>query len=286
MRYGPLLIVLASSAAAAAGIAAAQSAPPVGQAPARQAPASQAPVANPSVQTRAAPYLAPGSFDIVQSLEAAPAKDDPRYASDRAIFKQTRKLVGTPRYALATSDADYTLPALMHDFSCATGVTLTPSTAPRLAALMGRAGADTQRAAGVAKRSNKRQRPFLIDHGPICQPESELADSYDYPSGHTTWGWTWGTILAELAPDRATPIMARARAYGESRVICGAHNASAVEAGRQTATATLSVVRTSPAYQADFAAARDELAALRRSGPAPDAGSCSAEAALVAERDY
>jgi acid phosphatase (class A) len=32
-----------------------------------------------------------------------------------------------------------------------------------------------------------------------------------------------GLILAELAPERATPILNRGRAYGESRVVCGVH---------------------------------------------------------------
>ena len=44
-------------------------------------------------------------------------------------------------------------------------------------------------------------------------------------------------ILAELEPDRASDILVRARAYGESRVVCGVHNASAVEGGRIIAAA-------------------------------------------------
>ncbi len=115
----------------------------------------------------------------------------------------------------------------------------------------------------------------------ICQPVKELAGSYDYPSGHTTLGWTWATILAELAPDHAGAILARGRAYGESRIVCGAHNASAVEAGRLSASATLTAVRATRAYQDDFAAARAELDALRRTAAVPDPKLCRAEAELV-----
>ncbi len=232
------------------------------------------------------PYLAPGSLDILQSLAPAPVKGDARYAADRKIFKQTRKLVGTPRYALATHDVDYTLPTMMGNFSCAAGIVLSPTTAPRLALVMARAGRDTQATSGAGKDHYKRLRPFQIDRGKTCQPGDELKGSFDYPSGHTTWGWTWGTLLSELLPDRASAIESRARAYGESRIICGVHNASAVEAGRNTATATLAVVHASPEFQADFAAARTELAALRTAATPPDAAACAIEAGLVAQRPY
>jgi len=234
-------------------------------------------------------YLAPGEFDVTSILEPAPRPGDPRYTTDRKIFRATRALIGTARWQLATSDAEYSVPGLMRDFSCAVGAQLTPETAPRLAALVKRASTDTSGQTSHAKNIFQRQRPFVIDHGRICQPASELFDtkhgrmSYDYPSGHTTYGWTWALILASLAPDRATPILARGRAYGDSRFICGAHNESAVEAGMLSASATMAVVATKPDYQADLAAAREELAKLRASG-APAAQGCPTEATLVSQR--
>ena len=242
-----------------------------------------APTAPPAPPT---PYLQAGAVDVAQIIQAAPLKGEPRYEADRKIFKQTRKKVDAARYALATGDVDYTVPAMARDFSCATGVVLTPETAPRLTLLIIRAGRDTSRVSGVGKDLYKRLRPYQIDKGKTCQAPAELAGSFDYPSGHSTWGWTWGTILAELMPDRASAIQARARAYGESRVICGVHNASAVEAGRDTATATLSVIRASLDYQSDFAAARAELADLRATGRAPDAAACATEAGLIAQHAY
>ena len=232
------------------------------------------------------PYLAPGSFDILPALDNAPLKGDARYAADRKIFKATRKLVGTPRYELATRDVDTSVPAMMRDFSCATNIVLTPVTAPKLALLLSRAGRDTRNSSVAGKDFFKRLRPFQIDKGPICQPAEELKGSFDYPSGHTTWGWTWGTLLAEILPDRATAIDARARSYGDSRIICGVHNASAVQSGQGTATTTLAAVHSSSEFQADLGAAKAELTALRASATSPDAAACAVEAGLVAQRAY
>ncbi len=229
-------------------------------------------------------YLAAGAFDLLQVLPPPPAKDSPRDAADRAIFKATRALLDTPRGALATNDVATSPADMMRDFSCAVGVALTPANAPALRALVVKAGVDTSDQTNAAKRHYQRLRPFLIDPGAVCQSRDELAKSFDYPSGHTTWGWTWATILTELAPDRATPILARGRAYGESRIVCGAHNESAVEAGLISASATMAVVRAQPAFKADLEAARVELDALRRNPATPHATGCDAAAALVAQR--
>ncbi|WP_294309574.1 phosphatase PAP2 family protein [uncultured Sphingomonas sp.] len=230
-------------------------------------------------------YLPATGFDLLAILPPAPKPDDARGQADRAIFRQTRRFVGSPRWAMATHDVKLDEAAMARDFSCALGIALTPQNAPATMRLIDGAGSDTARGSGIAKRYYKRQRPYLIDRGPTCQPASELQGSYDYPSGHTTAGWTWAMLLAEIAPDRAAPILARGRAFGESRIVCGVHNASAVEAGRLSATVTLTALSQSPAFQRDLAAARAEVDALRRdpATPRPDSAACQREAALVAQ---
>lgn len=233
----------------------------------------------------AAGYLAPGAFDILPVLPKAPQPGDARAQADREVFRATRALVDTPRYALATNDVKLSPADLAKDFSCAAGVSLSPQSAPLTVALINRAALDTRRQSDAAKTFYRRQRPYKLDPGPVCQPTAELGDSFDYPSGHTTLGWTWALILARLAPDRGAAILARGRAYGESRVVCGAHNWSAVEAGLLSASATMDLVSAQPAFQADLAAAKAELDALRADPAAarPDAAACATEAALIAQ---
>lgn len=237
---------------------------------------------------RATGYLAPGAFDVLRVLPPAPQPGDPRAEADRAEFRALRALAGTPRWAMAANDVKLTPADLARDFSCALGVELTPQDAPRTVALIARAAVDTRHQTDTAKDFYRRLRPYHYDPGPVCEPVSQADTSYDYPSGHITLGWTWATILARIAPDRSTAVLARGRAYGESRAVCGAHNLSAVENGILSASATLDAVSATPAFQADLAAARVEVDTLRADAatPRPDAAGCAAEATLVAQRVY
>ncbi len=225
-------------------------------------------------------YMKDGDIDLLSILPAAPKEGDPRAEADRAIFRATRKLEGTPRWQLATSDVSEKPDYMYSAYSCSMGLELTEKQAPALTHLLETAADDASDANRAVKKKFQRQRPFKFDDGPICQSRIEVM-SFDYPSGHTTHGWTWALILAELMPERASAILARGRAYGESRIVCGVHNASAVEAGRLSATLSMTRLRSSPAFQADFAAARAELSALP-SRSQPDAARCQSDAQTLA----
>ncbi|MDB5685880.1 MAG: Acid phosphatase [Rhizorhabdus sp.] len=227
-------------------------------------------------------FLDDGYFDVIDILPPAPIKEEPRGVADREIFKLTRSLKGSQRWQLAINDVAGDTASLMRDFSCAAALNLTPQNAPKTAALLEKATRDTERETNAVKNFYRRQRPFQIDQGETCQPQAEIT-GYDYPSGHATRGWTWGLVLAEALHERAAPILSRARAYGESRIVCGAHNASAVEAARLSATATMDIVRTEQAYDDAVRAARNELLALRKTSTPPSPSACSAEEALVGQ---
>lgn len=229
-------------------------------------------------------YLAPGTLNAANIVPPAPTDGDARDQVDRKVFQSTRALKDSDRWKLATRDVDMMPSGMMSAFSCAVGVKMTPQNAPKLNAVMLRVLGDSMVANESAKHHFKRLRPFQVAQGEICQPTAQVAGSFDYPSGHTVWGWSWALVLAELAPDRATEILSRGRAYGQSRAVCGAHNASAVEAGGMVAAATNATLHGSAEFRADMDAARAELASLRQSGEKPPA--CEAEAALIAQSAY
>ena len=224
--------------------------------------------------------------NLLEVVPPAPVAGDPRDLADRAIFRTTRTAENSPRWTLAQHDADYSVPGLLRAVACALGSAPDDRNAPRLTALLVRAIAECNLTSGSVKERYRRKRPFLVDDGPICVArDAFMVSSFDYPSGHSTLGWATGLILAELEPDRASDILARARAYGDSRIFCGVHTASAVEAGRIVAASVVATLNGSPAFRAEMQAAGKELAALRKA-QGPDQASCKLETQLVDQSPY
>jgi acid phosphatase (class A) len=226
------------------------------------------------------------SLQTAELLPAAPKVGTPRYEADRQVFLATRKLQDSPRWTLAQQDVDYATPKLMADFSCAMGVPLDAAALPKLAALVDDTSNAADASTAPAKKANQRQRPFLIDQGATCQSTERLAKSFDYPSGHATRGWAVGLVLAELAPDRATDLLLRSRAFADSRVVCGVHNLSAVEAGAMNGAAVVAVLHASPSFQSSLADAKQELNAYRAANHSMPAAQCSAQKALIEPTPY
>ena len=134
---------------------------------------------------------------------------------------------------------------------------------PHLHKLFGDVTVPLGAAVGVAKDDYARPRPFVAEPDlPTCiAPGDGLRRSGSYPSGHAAFGWAWALLLAEIAPSRADAVLQRGRDYGESRVICGVHYPSDVEAGRMLAAAEIARLHAKPAFRRDLDAARAELAA-------------------------
>jgi acid phosphatase (class A) len=114
----------------------------------------------------------------------------------------------------------------------------------------------------TAKSRFDRERPFEVDSAvtPCIAVDDRLRASGAYPSGHAAFGWAWALVLAELDPDRADAILARGREFGDSRVVCGLHYPSDVEAGRVIAAGTLARLHAEPGFRAALDAARTEYA--------------------------
>jgi acid phosphatase (class A) len=272
--YAALAVGLAVLVACAGGISETTPATPTGMATA---------TATVAATGRAAGFLAPATLpNAIATIPPAPKEGDVRNALDWDIFVKTRALEGSDRWSMAKSDDSYKPADLLKDFSCAVGVTLTPENSPTLLSIIGRSTIDAGMAAEAAKQLYRRDRPFLHNPGNICiDRNGGIAKSFDYPSGHASLGWTAGLVVAQLSPETATQVLARGRAYGESRVVCGVHNMSAVEAGRTNAAGVFAALQGSAEYRDALDKARAELAAARAPGGKPDAASCAKEAELV-----
>jgi acid phosphatase (class A) len=234
-------------------------------------------------------YLLPGAAPyMISVLPPPPARGSGVEADDRRAFEVTRKLKGSARWTLATADAAVSPQADIHDFACALGVVLDETSAPTLYGIFSRSLSDERAFITPPKDFYQRPRPFVGRRGDICVARTdELARSGSYPSGHSTAIWAWGLMLAELAPDRATAILTRARVYSESRVVCGVHFPSDIAAGRLNGSALYAALQSSPAFRADMEKARAEIAAARAAGgPSPDPALCKVEAEAAAHRPW
>ena len=209
-----------------------------------------------SLQSVAAPIAAAltPSVDAVEIVSGPPSGD---------MFAAEAQMVRGPwdgaRIAQARYDDNFDA---FTAFAPVLGEGFTEQNYPLTDSALERVLAPLGAAIGIAKDRFERERPFEVDAAaaPCIEPSDRLRASGSYPSGHAAFGWAWALVLAELAPGRADAILARGREYGDSRVVCGLHYPSDVEAGRVIAAAAIARLHAEPSFRRDLEAARLELA--------------------------
>ena len=228
-------------------------------------------------------YLQPNELPDSKALLASPpAAGSAAMTADEEAYRTTRALRNTPRWALAAKDAELGFPKATEHFSCALAMPISAEVTPHLNMLLRRVRMDASRATDKAKDYYKRRRPFMETGDAICTPKEQSRLKADaYPSGHSSIGWAWALVLTEADPDRADAILARGLAYGQSRVVCGVHWKSDIEAGRSIGAATVSRLHANPVFVAQVAEARKEIVAARAAG-AKSLLDCAAEAKALA----
>jgi acid phosphatase (class A) len=226
-------------------------------------------------------YLPPADLpDSLALLPPPPAPGSAAMARDEEVSRAMARAPGTPLFDQAMSDADLHSPHVFDTFACAAVVVPDQQATPVLVRLLGKSMIDIGLSTYKAKNHYKRTRPFVAHGNATCFAPAEAALRKDgsYPSGHSAIGWGWALILAEIDPAHADAILQRGRIFGQSRLVCNAHWASDVDAGRTIASATVARLHADPAFLADLVEAKRELAAAR----APEATSCAAEARALA----
>ena len=210
-------------------------------------------------------YLASGDIDGQTVIGPPPTPDSPRGKADRTIYLETRGLAGSPRWLQATKDNDLWNGGALERYACALSRPIDPAALPRTYHLLQRIELDARTVGTPPKTHFNRTRPLIGDDRPVCiKREGWMSTNASYPSGHAMAGWAWGLVLGELAPARASGLLEAGREIGDSRVICGVHYQSDVEAGRLLGAAMVAREHANAQFRADFAAARAELAKAPR----------------------
>ncbi|MFO1013246.1 MAG: phosphatase PAP2 family protein [Caulobacteraceae bacterium] len=214
-------------------------------------------------------YLRPDEIDASALLGPPPAPGSPRGIADWARFIETRSLEGSERWRVASLDVDIRSGAFAR-FSCAAGVTIDQQRTPATWKVLARLEYDVRTVGRPAKDRYGRLRPITGNTYSICEPRAAwLTLNASYPSGHSMIGWSYALTLAQLLPDRSEVLIENGKAYGESRIICGVHYQSDVEAGRLLASAMVARLQSNREFQSDMRRAAAELKRARGRGRAP-----------------
>lgn len=137
-----------------------------------------------------------------------------------------------------------------------------PARLPATAKVLALVQQDNTAVVRFAKARFHRMRPWAVDpslQGCALSPKDDPYSSY--PSGHADVGYALGVVLADLMPQKAEAILARAADYAFSRQVCEMHFPSDTAAAQALATALTLAMLHSPKMQAGLDAARIELKA-------------------------
>ena len=183
---------------------------------------------------------------------------------------------------MATAHAELRPPLALQHFDCALGVRLGSAETPTLDRMTAKVFHDAQAAVVMAQAKGARARPVGVDPARrACQTLTPaMRRSPSAPSAGAALGSAYAEALALIAPDRAAAVRRIGHEIGVSRQICAMDYPSDGLAGEALGRAVVVEIAATPDFQAEIAAARDELAAARATGRTNPG--CAAERAALA----
>lgn len=202
----------------------------------------------------------------LQLLPAPPDFTSVDFLRDKAMYDWGKSMRSTERGHQAYLDADSSKDNVTKQFSPSFGHDISATSTPEIYKLITTMKEDAgDLATRSAKKYYNRVRPFSFFNESTCRPEDEkeLSTNGSYPSGHTTIGFAIALVLAEINPERQNEILKRGYDIGESRVICGYHWQSDVDAAKVMAAAVVAKLHTNAQFTAQLAKAKVEFSQLK-----------------------
>ena len=206
-------------------------------------------------------YLRDGQPDGIALLAPPPLSGSSEQAADLAEVISVVKTCPPGDAALARAEKKFTIFA----FAPAIGSFFQPGKFPRTEAFFERVQKEASQVTDAAKDHWQRPRPYIVE--PSLSAAGEPEKSFSYPSGHSTRGTVFALLLAELFPDKRDDVLAIGRNLGWHRVEIARHYPTDIYAGRTLAQAMVREMKSSSAFQRDFAEVKNEIAVVKQSFP-------------------
>lgn len=199
------------------------------------------------------PYFAAGEIDLTLYLAPPPRPGSAAQQADLEAVLDAQKRRSAAEVEEARADRKLSV----FRFADVLGGGFSEERLPKTAALARKACQEASDVTAVAKRFWGRPRPYLTS--PEVRPVTSNFTAGSYPSGHSTCGYLWAILLADMLPERRDALFARGIRFGRNRVVGGVHYPTDVQAGRLGAAVIAAVMFRSPVFRADLGAARQEL---------------------------
>jgi len=207
------------------------------------------PVTAPAAGAR---YLEPDQVRLEEYLPPPPA---PGSEADQRDLEAVRaaQAARTPESS-AAAEADAAVSVFR--FADVLGPDFNGQRLPKTMALFRSTAVDMTRVGSRAKDIWQRPRPYRADPG--ITPLLGISNDGSYPSGHAMYGCMTAVLLGVMVPERRPALLARGEVFAANRVVGGVHYPTDVAAGCDAGRIVAAVLLVTPAFRADFAAAREE----------------------------
>ncbi len=202
------------------------------------------------------PYITHSTLDLAALLPPPPAAGSSQDAQDLDTLLDLQAHASAARRAQTLADSEE---GFLDMFGPVLGARATEQALPKTLLLFDRVAASEEDVLGAVKPVFGRVRPWMAH--PEVTPYAKHSTSPSHPSGHATRVTIDAILLSAMLPEQRAAIWARAQAYAQSRIIGGMHYPTDVEAGIKGGTVIAALLLEQPEFQADLAAAQQELRA-------------------------
>jgi acid phosphatase (class A) len=197
-------------------------------------------------------YLDPSQIDLVRILAPPPAPQSPEGQAELEAVLTVQRTRSDLDVKRARADDELTV----FRYADVMGEAFSAQNLPFATQFFRDVAVDAGQVVNPTRAHFNRERPVAVDKRiePVVN-----AGGGSYPSGTAAFAYVAAILLANMVPEKAPAIFARAADWGHNRVVSGVHFPGDVEAGRISGSVIDNVLLHDAAFMADFAKAKAEV---------------------------